>query len=402
MKHKKALVIIIVIAVLFSSFYFVQVPVSLENHFERYLYNQYGESLLVNIDTTASKIFPLYSYLFGQTASWLYNSQKVTYVKVDVSISISAQNVEDTFYVTCVATAKGNNHQKVLINVDNQSRTGLADGSESFTYTSGNYDVSTLLEVDLAYPQSGSPTVDFYVQVSITTIGAISKQKLTATIPETLFQSMTFSWQPDTVYYTFSLYNTYGLDTSISDPTSDFNSKTNSEDGVQYLAYGRYDVELYMNTYVQESNVQSAILYIKWKASYDSIYTASQSSLTRGLCIYDWQAGSWLRLYGDTPPSTLTKQSFDILQYTLDFIDTTGEVRVLLDYRGYKMYFYIDYMALEITPATASWVSYMYAGGIPAVIGIAIALIAWRKQIDMKKMIAIAFVIGILIAVVML
>jgi len=375
MRHKKTLLLFIlgiVLAGVIIAYY--PITVKYTNVITAEDSNAYGESILANVNTTLSYVIPFY-------AKWTYGGSDANYINYNIQFSISANLVEDSFNVEVYlkAVRNDNGNHKVIFS-KTETRTGLSDGSETFTY-SGSYSVATLLENDLSCSQSGSYQIDFYIKFKVIATGSKSGQTLIAQKDYTLFQSLTFDWTSDTqLYNDFQPSSLANWEYWGGDDPSTAPDKISNEDGSVYHISSTPDdtIICYFNTFIPEGDWDGTLI-VNFKITGDVDLNIDPN--LPGLVYYDWQASKYEQVDA-VAPSDYTHYEFSLTSITLNWYNyNTGEVRVGFKYYAHGGDLYIDYLALQITPYGASWITYFTDYGLIGVlVGVVITLWLLRKE----------------------
>ena len=400
MAKRKLLFSIFLISVIILGLAIAYYPItiSLHSNFSDKATNSFGEALSSYIDTTLAYVIPFFS-------KWTSGGVDANYIDYNVQFSLTATNVLDSFDVSVqIKAVRHDNGASKVIFSKSESRTGLADGSETFSY-SGSYSVSTLLETDLGAAQSGSYQVDFYISFTITATGSITGQALTISKDYTPFQSITFNWTEDITYSNFEAYDTsswhYWASGSLDPSTAP--NYIQQEDGSAYYVENDPGDEIftYWTTSIDTSRDWTPTLLITFKFAGGAEFDiTSYQDYYKGIILYDWQAGKYIAI--DKPlPTSYTQYSYSLLDYTLDWFSSTGEVRIGFEYFAHDAKLYIDYMVLKFTPYTASWITYipMTLNGI--VIGVAVAVFLMNEEQKLRKILVVIIAISVALTAVL-
>ena len=337
------------------------------------------EYIIVNLNTTYTQLINL----LNLSGSWTVSGSKVSTVSYSVSISITANNVQDSYTeVVELKAVRNDDASKYWIWLDSsKTKTGLSDGSASSSYT-GDTTPTNLLETELGASESGSYTVDFYIYCKITATGSITGKQLIAEQTWTKFGSITFSWQTDISYTKF-------VTKSIDFGTESGGSITSTEveDGATY----NIAAEHYVNTLLGVDEYRIGVnfwtnpisgtlqkVYVKFRYS-----TAPDTS--------DWIAykgdGSQTEITS-ARPTALTKYSLSIDNSYKD-ADGKLKIKVYAPRSAGTFNLYIDYLAVEYIPSSGSWISDIPTGYISAVIVLmalfGLCTVYYFKKRDKKK-----------------
>lgn len=390
-------IFLIGIVILGITIAYYPIVIDLHSNFSEEVSSPFGELLKSHINTTLAYVIPFLS-------KWTSGGADANYINYDIQFSLTAQNVLDSFdvSVSIKAVRNDNGNYKVIFS-KSESRTGLADGSETWSY-SGSYDVPTLLETDLGCSQSGSYQIDFYISFTITATGSITGQTLSISKTYTLFQSITFDWTPDTQYVNFEAYDTanwrYWASSSL-DPSTAPNYIQQEDSNSYYVASDPGDqIYMYFHCFIDTTTdwTPTLILTFRFDGGAEFDITTYQD-YEKGLILYDWQAGSYVVI--DKPlPTSYTQYQYNLLDYTLDWFDTsTGEVRVGFEYFAHDAYLRIDYMVLELSPYSASWTTYIPMTLSGVVIGVAVAVFLMNEDQRLRKILLVIIAISSALAV---
>jgi len=387
--NRKLILFLLIGIIIFGIIAYYPVEIKLNGVVSAEDFTEYGEKLEATLNTTLAYIIPFYS-------KWTYSGSDANYINYNIQFSISGNLLEDSFTVSVYlkAVRNDNGNYKVIFN-KTETRTGLSDGSETFSY-SGSYSVATLLENDLGCSQSGSYQIDFYIKFTVTATGSKSGQQLVAK-DYTLFQSLTFDWTVDVVEQAFTVdnYDSWrGYDWASRDNPDGINQLISAEDNNFLWFYTDPGCLMFFSTTIDTSQDWIAYIVLTWYATGSDL----DKAWSDGICVWDFQANDWYTVAKpDTLPTSNTRQEFEV-----DFefwYDTDGTVKLKIDITT-ENDLYFDYIGLKLTPYGASWITFIPVGLSGAIVGVAVTLFMLKSEQELRRVLLIVIALATIIAII--
>jgi len=235
-----------------------------EEHLDIVIHMDTGRPTL--IESIIDRVGALGSWFAG----WKVASVDKTQTTLEVSISLTGSNVQSAaqvdYYIKAVDNDNAQNWDKTLI-AENQSITvGGAALTADVTKDIGQH----MIDIGLADEQTH--TINYYIWIEATTIGAISGEPLTCTVTETLFDTITYTYEAEPVETT--IYSDKTTQIIFNDFTALGNAITMSLKSTSQYNYPF--IEWDINTLPALATIQSAEI---------SLYKYYESAASRAVYV---------------------------------------------------------------------------------------------------------------------
>ena len=159
--------------------------------------NEETLSLEIYTDTGRPKNLLGWGWNTAWQTSWKVNTVTRTQVTPSLTIHVTGSNVQAaaqaTYYIKAVKVGDPAKTHKPIDKVSQAVTVNGADLQDSIEKT------ITQHITDLGLSTTASHTIDYYVYGQITATGSVSGQPLTMTIPETKFDTITYTYEADQV-----------------------------------------------------------------------------------------------------------------------------------------------------------------------------------------------------------